>query len=94
MVHHHGEGQVFSIDRVRGELLAGHRTDDLVRWAREQVPAGFFLSVDTDAVVRAYTDVMMWVQRHPRYFDHAKAKFATRADGWLVAYGQVHGRPS
>ena len=33
----------------------------------------------------------MWVQRHPRYFAHAKAKFATGADGWLVAYARVHG---
>jgi len=36
-------------------------------------------------------DVTMWVQRNPRYFDHAKAKFATGADGWLVAYARVHG---
>ena len=33
----------------------------------------------------------MWVQRHPNYFDHAKAKFATGADGWLVACAQVRG---
>ena len=25
------------------------------------------------------------------YFDQAKAKFATGADGWLVAYARVHG---
>jgi len=31
------------------------------------------------------------VQRNPQYFDHAKAKFATGADGWLVAYARVHG---
>ena len=30
-------------------------------------------------------------ERHPRYFAHAKAKFATGADGWLVAYARVHG---
>ena len=33
----------------------------------------------------------MWVQRHPKSFDYAKAKFATGADGWLVANEQVHG---
>ncbi len=91
LVHHHREGRVFSVDRVRSELLAGHRKEDLVRWVRDVVPKGFFLPVDTDVVVRAYMDIMMWVQRHPRYFDHAKAKFATGADGWLVAYAQVHG---
>ena len=56
---------------------------------RDAVPRGFFLPVDTGAVLRAYTDIMMWVQRHPRYFDHAKAKFATGADGWLVACARV-----
>lgn len=38
-----------------------------------------------------YTNIMIWVQRHPQYFDYAKAKFATGADGWLVAYAKVHG---
>ena len=85
------EGRVFSVDRVRSELLAGHKTEDLVRWVRDEVPEGFFVPVDTDVVVRAYTDVMMWVQRHSRYSDYAKAKFATGADGWLVAYAQVQG---
>lgn len=33
----------------------------------------------------------MWVQRYPGYFDQAKAKFATGADGWLVAHARVHG---
>ena len=58
---------------------------------RDEVPKAGFVQVDTDPVVRAYTDIMMWVQRHPRYFDYAKAKFATGADGWLVAYAKVHG---
>lgn len=84
-------GRVFSIDRVRSELLAGHRKDNLVRWVRTEVPRSFFVSVDTDAVVRAYIGIMMWVHRQPWCFDHAKAKFATGAAGWLVAYSHVHG---
>ena len=91
LVHRHREGRVFSIDRVRGEILAGHPSDDLVAWVRKEVPKNFFLSADDEAVVRAYTGVMMWAQRHPRYTESSKAKFATGADGWLVAYGQVHG---
>ena len=89
VVHHHREGRVFSVDRVRNELLAGHREEDLVRWVRNDVPAGFFVPVDTDMVMDAYTDIMMWVQRHPRYLDQAKAKFATGADGWLVACARI-----
>lgn len=30
-------------------------------------------------------------ERHSRYRDHAGAKFASGADGWLVAYAKVHG---
>ena len=82
---------MFSVDRVRNELLAGRRTEDLVRWVRDEVPKGFFLPAETDEVTRVYMDIMMWVQRHPAYLDHAKAKFATGADGWLVACARVHG---
>ena len=75
MVHHHREGRVFSIDRVRSEPLAGQRTEDLIRWVRGRVPTEFFLAVDTDAVAQT---------------DHATAKFATGTDGWLVGCGRAH----
>lgn len=89
LLHYHGEGRVFSVDRVRNELLAGRSDEDLFQWVKNDVPQKFFLPVDTDEVGRVYTEIMMWVQRHPKYFDHAKAKFATGADGWLVACAQV-----
>lgn len=87
----HGRGRVFSIDRVRGELMAGRKTDDLVQWTQSRVPDGFFREVDAGNVPAAYTDIMLWVQRHTRYLGQAKAKFATGADGWLVAYARVYG---
>ena len=59
--------------------------------SRKRFLREFFLPVDSDAVVSAYTEIMMWVQRHARCFDHAKAKFATGADGWLVACARVQG---
>ena len=91
MIHFHRESRVFSIDRVRNELLMGHEDEDLVKWVKDDVPRDFFLPVDTQSVVDSYSEIMMWVQRHPRFFDAAKAKFATGADGWLVAYARVHG---
>ena len=84
-------GRVFSISRVRGELLSGTKSDNLVQWISGQVPSTFFLDVDEDQVTARFTEVMLWSQRHTRYSDAAKAKFATGADGWLVAYGMVHG---
>ncbi len=90
VVHHYQKGLVFSVDRVRGELLKGHKEDNLVLWVINQVPKKFFISVDA-AVTRAYAEVMAWVQGHSQYRDHAKAQFAKGADGWLVAYARVHG---
>jgi hypothetical protein len=90
LVHHHGQGNVFSIDRVRSELLAARKTEDLVQWVKGGLPAGFFTSTNKQAVASAYAEIMLWVQRNPQYFDQAKAKFATEADGWLVAYARVH----
>lgn len=90
LIHHHGEGSVRSIDRVRTELLAGRPTEDLVQWVKSSLPAGFFEGTDDQAVTSAYERIMLWVQRNPQYFDQAKAKFATEADGWLVAYAMVH----
>lgn len=81
---------MFSVDRVRNELVAGRRTEDLVQWVRNEVPGGFFLEVDSPEVTAVYTEIMLWTQRHSRYFDQAKAKFATGADGWLVAHACVH----
>ena len=91
LLHQHREGRLFSIDRVRGELLTGRKTEDLVQWISKEVPNSLFLGVDEDEVTAAYTEIMLWAQRHTRYFDRAKAKFATGADGWLVAYAKVYG---
>ena len=91
LIHHHGAGNVCSIDRVRIELLAGRKTEDLVRWVKRQLPPAFFLKTNEESVTEAFGQVMLWAQRNTQYFDQAKAKFATEADGWLVAYGMVHG---
>jgi hypothetical protein len=90
LIHHYEEGNVFSVDKVKGELLAGRPTEDLVKWVKSDLPAGFFIGTDDESVISAYEQIMLWVQRNPQYFDQAKAKFATEADGWLVAYAIAH----
>lgn len=90
LIHHYRGGRVHSIDRIRRELLAGRADDDLVQWVRNDLPRDFFLSTEEPAVASAYGDIMLWVQRNAQYFDRAKAKFATEADGWLVAYAMVN----
>ena len=86
LVHHARNGTARSIDRVKSELLAGRDTEDLVQWVKNDLPAGFFLDTNAEDVLAAYAEVMLWVQQRPQYVDSAKAKFATEADGWLVAY--------
>ena len=91
LIRHGRVGNIRSIDRIRNELLAGRKTEDLVQWVTNDLPADFFLETSTEEVISSYEDIMLWVQRHPRYFDRAKAKFATEADGWLAAYAITHG---
>jgi len=90
LIHHCKGGSIRSIDRVRNELLAGRETEDLVQWVKNDLPAAFFLDTNVEDVVSTFADIMLWVQRNQRYFDRAKAKFATAADGWLVAYAVNH----
>ena len=90
LLHAHQNGRVQSIDRIRSELLSGRKGENLVEWVRNNVPTSFFFDSNVDEVASAYMDVMLWVQRNPKFFDRAKAKFATEADGWLVAYSMVN----
>ncbi|MEZ5275383.1 MAG: DUF4411 family protein [Opitutaceae bacterium] len=91
LLHGHTLGCVHSIDRVKQELLNGSPDDDLVEWVNNSVPAGFFYSCGNPKVVDAFREVMLWAQRHGQYTDAAKAKFASGADGWLVAFSQING---
>lgn len=90
LIHHHRQGRLFSIDHVRRELLAGRETEDLVQWVKNDVPNEFFRETNEERVITSYQEVMRWIQRNYQYTDDAKAKFATEADGWLVAYARVH----
>lgn len=84
-------GQLRSIEPVKQELLMGRPEEDLVQWVKHDLPSGFFLSTGTANVVTRFGEIMQWVQQKSQYFDHAKADFATKADGWLVAYASVFG---
>ena len=74
VVHHHRTGRIFSIDRVRSELLAGHKTEDLVQWVRTEVQKGFFILVVTDLVMSA-TLFYHWYL-HPRLDESAYTPIA------------------
>lgn len=92
LLHGHSHGHLHSIDRVRQELLRGREDEDLVQWVHWSVPKSFFVKSNVQDVVVAFTKVMGWATRHSQYCDEAKTRFASGADGWLVAHGIVTGK--
>jgi hypothetical protein len=91
LVRAHTQGRARSIDRIRNELLTGRKEEDLVQWVEKDLSEAFFHDSNSVEISAAYAEVMLWVQRSTQYFDRAKAKFATEADGWPVAYSMVNG---
>ena len=83
-----GAKRIFSTRRVEAELLAGG--DILADWIAKKLPAGFFLDDSSAPVVIAYTPMMAWVAGRD-FLPAAKAKFATDADGWLIAKAKEGG---
>jgi hypothetical protein len=83
----HQAGKVFSIDKVKSELLAGGRTDVLYSWVQEPQLADFFLK-SADGVAQ-WKKLATWAQSPEKAFKaSAQAKFldANSADAWLIAY--------
>ena len=79
--------RLISIDRVFTEI---EKPVELVQWA-QNAPNDFFVFSGDQPVVTAYRTIMNWVQNNPQFHTAAKSKFASVADGWLVAYAQAHG---
>lgn len=83
----HAAGRIFSTQRVLAELK--RNTDVLTNWV-EDLPPEFFLDDSASEVISEYGPMMQWVQSKD-FNPAAKAKFATDADGWLVATSKQGG---
>ena len=79
---------VFSIDRVKTELLDGH--DELKDWAKEKSRALFFEPTDSIVVIEKTAEILDWLQEEEQYREAGKADFSAKADPWLIAYAYVH----
>jgi hypothetical protein len=95
---HHNANRVFSIDKVRDELVRTHkepgegpREDDLGNWAKNDVPETFFCKTQDKVVADAFRHMITWVNSESQFKPAAKAEFASAADGWLIAYAKVNG---
>jgi len=88
LVARNAAGQVFSIERIRQELEAGH--DELSAWATAQ-GAGFF--IPPDATVAAQLPVVAAWATAPQqgYTAAAIATFLASGDYYLVAHALAYG---
>lgn len=89
----HEAGLVFSIRKVRKELVSGDKTDPVRVWA-ESLPDDFFLDDDADKnVMQSYAKVMQWANSNKHYSPQAKAEFAKLkvADPFLIAVAKQYG---
>ena len=86
LVMENSKGQVFSIEKVGDELLAG--ADELSSWATAR-GAGFFLPPDPQ-VLPALATVSSWVTGQG-YEPAAVNTFLQLADYYLIAHARAHG---
>jgi hypothetical protein len=94
LLHFHG-GTLWSIDKVRDELLDMSKSKDvkpdaLYKWTKA-APRELFVPSSERPVVTAYKEIMAWVQNEPQFMSAAVSEFAAEADGWLIAYAYVRG---
>ena len=89
----HDVGLVYSVAKVKDELLAGKKGDAARAWA-ENMPDEFFIEDDADAAVMAeYGKLMTWAVGCGQYTPAAISVFADvkRADAFLIAAASHHG---
>lgn len=88
LVQLHDANRVFSIDRIRAELM--EQDDDIQEWIEQQTPDTFFKQTKDQAVVDSFQEMVNWVFNEPQFTAAARTEFASVADGWLVAYACVN----
>lgn len=89
----HEAGLVFSIKKVKKELMGGDKSDLVRKWV-EDLPEDFFLDDIADQdVMRTYAKVMQWTSASTHFSAQAKAEFAKPdvADAFLIAVAKQHG---
>lgn len=88
----HNAGLMFSIDKVRDELLNGKKDDPLYGWAKADALEKFFLN--SKPATAKWSQLSQWANDPKRgYFEAAKVKFLDddSADAWLIAVAAHEG---
>lgn len=87
LVAANGSGEVFSVRRIRDELVA--QEDELAVWARDR-DTGFFLPED-DEVISAVRHVATWARDQERLRPAAVAGFFNSGELLLIGHALAHG---
>jgi hypothetical protein len=93
IVDAHKAESVFSIDKVKDELLAGGETDVLYSWAQRPDLAEFFLP--SSPGIANWGKLATWAASPTKGFKPAaQAKFldVNSADAWLIAFAAYAGQ--
>ncbi len=95
LIVQHRKNRVFSIDRVRNELVQvgtppDQQRDPLGDWAKGSVPDTFFKTTQDQAVIDAFQEMVIWVNSEAQFMPAAKAEFASAADGWVAAFAKAN----
>lgn len=87
----HNAERVYSIDKVKHELLAGGKEDVLYNWANNASLSNFFLKTNQSG--SQWSKLVTWANSADKSFKPAaRAKFLDidSADAWLIAYAAQH----
>ena len=84
--HYIAAGQLLVIDRVWDEIIY---PQELVDWLNQTV-GGALVPTTAEPVIRAYGEMMNWVQGNHQFLPAARDEFARVADGWLAAYAMAN----
>ncbi len=79
---------VCSIDKIHEELQA--EKDQICDWT-DNLPGRFFKQTRDERVINQFQRIIAWASSEPQFFDSARADFAGKADGWIVAYAKANG---
>ncbi len=91
-IKYYSPGPIISIDKVREEIEDGRKDDDWLKgWVATTLAKDFWKTCQTPEVITEYRKVMVWADQGPRnYTPNAKTVFASKADGWVIAYAKAH----
>jgi hypothetical protein len=87
LISSHGQGEIFSIDMIKDELLQGN--DDLKDWVKVQPQ--LFITESDEQTQKAFGQVAAHVMSLTHMKDGTHEEFLGVADPWLIAKAMVTG---